>query len=378
MKAHKHLSILIVFTFFFGLIKGQIDYSSTINYKMPTEDETHEGTWLQWPHRHQYGIEYQNNLEPTWIAMTEALSPHEKVHIIVYDKFEKLRIEKLIEASNSLMDNVDFTILKADDVWIRDNGPIYVRGENDSLSILDFGFNAWGGKIDELTGDSIQFKNCNKIPNQVAKIQNRKTIDLNQLLVNEGGSFEVDGNGTFIACKSSILNPNRNPDLSIELAEFLFEKYLGVTNFIWLEGETGFDITDQHIDGFARFRDSTYIMTMKSYNLKAFNVCKEDIQTLYKSKNKSGQGYTFVFLPLTKRKVRTTYGVSTRAKGSYLNYYVANNVVLVPNYHDKNDMLANKIIQSMFPNRKVIGIDVRNLYVNGGMIHCVTQQQPAE
>lgn len=377
MKAKGLIIIITLMLSVKSHAQTEIDYLSQENFTFPAEDQPHEGTWLQWPHSYQYGVDYQRNLEPTWIAMAIALSLHEKVHIIVYDSFEKQRVQLLLENTDAKIEHIDYTILKTDDVWIRDNGPIFVKDENDSLTIIDFGFNAWGGKIDELTGDSIQYKNCNRIPTQIGRLKNRRVIDFNDLFVIEGGSFEVEGNGTLMACKSSIINKNRNPHLPIDLVEFLFEKYLGVSNFIWLEGEEGYDITDQHIDGFARFRDSTYILTMKGYNLKAFDVNKEDIERLYKAKNKNGKGYTFVFLPLTKRKVRTTHGISTGSKGTYLNYYVANNVVLVPNYNDKNDDFANKIIQSMYPNRKVIGIDVRNLFANGGAIHCVTQQQPA-
>lgn len=377
MKARLLYTISFQLLVCLAFSQTEIDYVSQTDFHFPAEDEPHEGTWLQWPHKNQYGIEYQKNLEPIWISMTEAISPHEKVHIIVYDSFDSLRVKMLLESSKARTDNVDLFVIKTDDVWVRDNGPIYIKDEYDSLIIVDFGFNAWGEKIDEITGDSISYEFCDKIPSKIGQLQSRRVLDLNRLFINEGGSFDVDGNGTLMACKSSILNKNRNPDLPLELAEFMFEKYLGVSNFIWLEGESCYDITDQHIDGFARFRDSTYILTMKGYNLKNYNVNKEDIKRLYNAKNKNGEGYTFIFLPLTKRKVRTTGGINTGSKGSYLNYYVANNIVLVPNYCDKNDDFANKIIQSMFPNRKVIGIDVRNLFALGGMIHCVTQQQPA-
>jgi agmatine deiminase len=74
--------------------------------------------------------------------------------------------------------------------------------------------------------------------------------------------------------------------------------------------------------------------------------------------------------------VKTTDNRDLGYKGSYVNYYIANTKVLVPNYNDPNDVIANDIIQSLYPNREVVGIDVRNLYENGGMVHCVTQQQP--
>ena len=96
------------------------------------------------------------------------------------------------------------------------------------------------------------------------------------------------------------------------------------------------------------------------------------------TKNKDGISYTFIKVPLTQNNVVTTFGTNLGYKGSYVNYYIANNKVLVPNYNDPNDAKANAIIQTLYPNRIVVGIDVRNLYENGGMVHCVTQQQPVE
>lgn len=116
---------------------------------------------------------------------------------------------------------------------------------------------------------------------------------------------------------------------------------------------------------------------MDEEDLFDFQVKKSDIKKLYGAKNAEGKKYTFVKVPLTKENVTTEYGKSLGYKGSYCNYYIGNTVkVLVPNYHDENDAIANSIIQKLYPTRKVVGIDVRNLYANGGMIHCVTQQQP--
>ena len=153
-------------------------------------------------------------------------------------------------------------------------------------------------------------------------------------------------------------------------------KYLGVTNFIWLDGVAGLEITDQHIDGFARFGNQTTIVTMAQNDLLDYDVKQSDIDKLYASKNKNGTAYSFLKLPLTQNNVVTTYGTTLGYKGSYVNYYIANNKILGPNYNDLNDAIANAKIQTLYPAKTVVGIDVRNLYANGGMVHCVTQQQP--
>lgn len=347
-----------------------------ILYTMPEESEPHEGTWLQWPHQYQYGTAYRNGLDQTWVSMTKELVSGEKVHIIAYNKTEKNRIIGLLNAANVPLNNVDFKIYKTDDVWVRDNGPIFVKDKNGKLVIQDWGFNGWGQKIDDQSGIAIGFANCNQIPSKIASDLGKTLVDINSIMINEGGSVEIDGNGTLMACKSSILNNNRNPGMTQTKAEEIFRKYLGVTHFIWLDGQAGLELTDQHIDGFARFGNSSTIVTMNEDDLLDFDVKQSDIDKLYSAKNKNGTAYTFLKVPLTKNNVVTTNGKNLGYKGSYVNYYIANNKVLVPNYNDPNDAVANSIIQTLYPTRTVVGIDVRNLYENGGMVHCVTQQQP--
>jgi agmatine deiminase len=341
---------------------------TTVLYTMPEESALHEGTWLQWPHQYQYGINYRNRLDATCVAMTQALVSGEKVHIIAYNETEKNRIIALLNSAGIPLINIDFKIYATDDVWVRDNGPIYVRDSTGKLTILDWGFNGWGNKT--------AYTNCNVVPGKIATDQNITKVDLNNIMTLEGGAFEIDGNGTFLATKSSILNNNRNPGMTQAAAENIFKKYLGVTNFIWLDGVAGLEITDMHIDGFARFANQNTIVTMAQNDLPDWDVTQKDIDRLYTAKNKNGSPYTFVKLPLTQNNVVTTYGNNLGYKGSYVNYYISNKKILVPNYNDPNDVIANNIIQNLYPGKTIVGIDVRNLYANGGMIHCVTQQQP--
>ncbi|MEN0004879.1 MAG: agmatine deiminase family protein [Bacteroidota bacterium] len=349
-----------------------------IMYTMPEESEPHEGTWLQWPHQYQYGVAYRNSLDATWIAMTRELVSSENVHIIAYNQAEQDRIISLLTAENIPLTTIDFYLFETDDTWVRDNGPIFVRDKDGKLVIQDWGFNGWGNKTDEESGWRIQSSKCDAIPAKIAAAQGRSIIDLNAEMINEGGSVEIDGHGALMACKSSILNDNRNPGMTQQEAEDIFQQYLGVSHFIWLDGQAGLDITDQHIDGFARFGNATTIVTMDRNDLLDFSVSSSDIDKLYAATNKEGTPYTFLKVPLTQKNVRTTNGTNLGYKGSYINYYIANTKVLVPNYNDPNDAIANAIIQTLYPNRTVVGIDVRNLYENGGMVHCVTQQQPIE
>lgn len=344
------------------------------SYTMPDESEPHEGTWLQWPHQYEYGTTYRNALDATWVAMTAALVANEKVHIIAYNSTEQTRITNKLTTAGVSLTNVDFKIYQTNDVWIRDNGPIFVRNTMGNLVIQDWGFNGWGGKYNSTK--------CNPIPTSVATGLGMSVLNLNSVMTNEGGAVELDGNGVLMATKSSIIsqspaNSIRNAGMTQAQAEAIFTQYLGVTKFIWLNG--GFstdDVTDMHIDGIAKFVGSGKIVTMNNADLLYWGLTQTDINTLYAATNANNQPYTFIHLPLTQNNVSTTSGTNLGYKGCYINYYVANGRVLVPNYNDPNDATANAAIQALYPGRTVVGIDVRNLYENGGMVHCVTQQQP--
>jgi agmatine deiminase len=355
------------------LILNMKSFSQT--YTMPKEDLPHEGTWLQWPHQYEYGVTYRNRIDATWVAMTQALVTNEKVHIIAYDNTEKTRIISLLTAASISLTNVDFKIFPTNDVWARDNGPLFVKDGSGNLKIEDWGFNGWGGKFN--------YNLDNPIPTSVSGAIGIPVINLNSIMTVEGGAYELDGNGVFLACKSSIIsqspaNSVRNPGMTQAQAETNFSTYLGVTKFIWLDGVTGTtDVTDFHIDGFAKFLNNDTLVTMSNADLTSWGMTASDITILNNASNSSNVIYTKVYVPLTQNNVITTYGTNLGYQGSYANYYVANGVVLVPNYNDPNDAVANSIIQSLYPGRTVIGIDVRNLYANGGMVHCVTQQQPA-
>ncbi len=358
----KTVIVIFVMTLFHSGLKAQ-------TYTMPEETAQHEGTWLQWPHHYTYGMFYRNSLDQTWIDMTSALISSEKVHIIAYNNTEKNRIIDLLNDASVSLTNIDFFIFPTDDVWVRDNGPIFVNNNQNDQIILDWGFNGWG--------DDAPYDNCDIIPTSVSNTIGIPKIDLSAMVF-EGGALEHDGHGTMMATRSSVTHSSRNPDLTEQEIEQYLTTYLGITKFLWLDGVYGTEITDMHIDGVMKFANSNTIVTMNNNDLIYWGLLQSDIDILYNATNIDNTPYNFVYIPLTQNDVTTAYGTNLGYKGSYANYYIANSVVLVPNYNDPNDETANDIIQTLYPNRTVIGIDVRNLYENGGMVHCVTQQQPAE
>jgi agmatine deiminase len=338
--------------------------SDSDTYVFPDENQKHEGTWLIWPHAHTYGRKYARSIEPIWISMTKALADGEHVHIIAYDESLKRHITSVLKENNVNTSNVSYIIAKSDDVWARDTGPMFVKDSDGDLHIADFGFDGWGGKM--------PYKKDDDIPKAVSKALDMDRLDISQFVL-EGGSVEIASDGTMLAAKSSVISKNRNPDVSQKEAEAILSKYLGVKKFIWLEGVTDEDITDGHIDGFARFYDKDTILTVPEndfYDLYE-NIREEDYETLTHSTNASGRAYDIIEIPLTKKNVK-----GLDYKGSYLNFYLGNEVLLLPVYGDDNDGPVIRQMKELYPDHEIVPINVTALYKNGGMLHCVTQQMP--
>lgn len=346
-------------------------------YHMPAEWDKHEGTWLQWPYDKRLSG-YERDLERIWLSMVDVLHDHEYVHIILCDQEHKQHVERQLEYYRIGPKNLDLMVIPTDDVWARDNGPIFVTDELGNLAITDWKFNGWGEKYD--------YQMDNRIPSMIGE---KLAIPvLKPPLVLEGGAVEVNGAGTFMATRTSIMNPNRNPSKSQEEIENIIARHLGITNFIWLSGTTKEesdlmgDVTDAHIDGAARFTDESTVLYNWTDDTSdpIYPLCKTLYKELQNATTESGKKITLVPLPLPELGVYRTVQVNTitsvRVVGSYCNYYVANEIVLVPVYGNVNDERAKSIISEQFPNREVIGINVLGLVDNGGALHCVTQQQP--
>jgi len=344
--------------------KSEIEMTEKTEYYFPHEGIQHEGTWLQWPHDKTYEGSIEA-YEPIWIEMTKGLVKGENVHLIVYDETEKERVKTILSNEDIDMSKVDFFVFPTDDVWIRDNGPIFVYDKDDNLLIENWKFNGWGNKA--------PYKKDNLIPTKISDATGIPKIDIEMVM--EGGALELDGNGTCISTLSCVNNDNRTSDFTLEEIEEYLTQYYGVTNFIWLDGVAGMDITDNHIDGMMKFFNEKIIIADSEFDLNPDELSDDDdVKKLLTATNINDAPYEFVFLPSTKDVVVEVEG--EWMKGSYLNFYVANEVVLVPNYNDENDKITNKILQELYTDKEIIGIDVRNLFADGGMIHCVTQQQP--
>ncbi len=353
-----------------------------MSYLMPAEWEAHEGTWLAWPHNKSH---WPGKFEPVpmvFAEMVRALAESEKVFICVNDqKMEDLALEVLNQAKipEQLLSNVFFHHIPTDSSWARDIGPIFVREEQNhditskklkttakgKLIITDWVFNAWGDKYKPYNQDDI-------VPQHIGKIYNIPVLEPGMVL--EGGSIDVNGKGTLLTTEQCLLNKNRNPKLNRTTIESFLKKFLGAANVLWLkEGIIG-DDTDGHIDDIARFvNENTVVCALEENpndeNYEILQTCFKDLQ---KMKDQDGNPLNVIALPMPAPVIYE----GQRLPASYANFYIANKVVLVPTFKCNQDLKAIKILQELFPERKVIGIDCTDLVWGLGTFHCSTQQQP--
>ena len=345
-------------------------------YYMPAEWEPHEGTWLQWPQDKIYKG-YELKLERIWLNMVEALHEHETVHLIVSGEKQREHITNQLEYHKIGLSNIDFQIIPTNDVWARDNGPLFIINDDGDTAITDWKFNGWGGRFPSDLDD--------KVPGLIGAIKNIPVFKIPMVL--EGGAVEINGKGTFLATRTSIIDSYRNPGLSQEEIEQQLTRYLGVNHFIWLTGagrgecDQWGDETDSHIDIVARFSNENTVLYNWTNNPgdPRYRMLKKSLEELQTATDQSGNPLTLVPLPLPEvhqTSTMTDWRKSTLGDAAYSNYLIANNVVLVPVYGQRDDQTALSIIQEQFPDRDVVGIEVVALIEHGGAIGCVTQPQP--
>ena len=195
----------------------------------------------------------------------------------------------------------------------------------------------------------------------------------------EGGAVDINGRGTILTTEQCLLNDNRNPHLSKDDIERYLRNYFGATKIIWLKGGVAGDDTDGHIDNLARFVNPKTILCAYEEDERDENhaMLKENYEIVLNSSDQDGNKFKVIKMPMPPAVRTSVRSKKTRLPASYLNFYVTNKIVLVPTYKHKNDRRALKIIQRVFPGRKVVGIDCTDLIYGMGALHCIMQQQPA-
>lgn len=335
-----------------------------LGYRMPAEWEPHAGTWLSWPRRE--GISFPDAFDqvmPTFRAMVAALIESEPVCINVCNGAHEAEARAVLERLDFA--RITFFEIPTNEPWCRDHGPIFLtRREEPRLGIVDWGLNAWGGKYPPFDLDDA-------VPTRIAQTLGLPVWQGGMIL--EGGSIEVNGEGALLTTESCLLNPNRNPELTRAQIEKRLRANLGVSDIFWLAAGTEGDDTDGHIDNLARFVDENTVVCVVKKDPASANYAplQENLRRLREIRI-GGEALTIHPLPLPAKMEREDLVLPA----SYANFYIANNCVLVPVFQDPNDALAVELIGKLFPHRRIVPIDCRELIWGLGAFHCLTQQQP--
>jgi agmatine deiminase len=341
---------------------------ASLGYSFPPEWAPHHATWFSWPRPEGISFPDKYHTVPENLArIIREITPREQVHINVPNaNYERIVREQLVENGCPLR-NVYFHHIKTNENWCRDHGPAFVLNQRGKVAIVDWGFNAWGGKYPPYDDDDA-------VPTRIAG--ELKLPVWYPKIVMEGGAVDFNGAGTVLTTTDCLLNKNRNPELSKAQIEQYVKDYYGQRHVCWLEGGIEGDDTDGHVDDLARFISETTIVTAVEDDPKDKNyrVLRENLKRLATLVDQDGKPFEIVTIPMPK----AVEFDGERLPATYVNFYFVNGVLLVPTYRDKkNDRKAMEILQERLPGRKVIGIDCVELIWGLGAIHCLTQQQPA-
>src|SRR5699024_2053483 len=337
-------------------------------FHFPAEWEKQEAMWLSWPHKEASWPGKIDAIYPHYCAFIKEVAKGQKVRINVNDQtMHYFDLEQLDKAQTDL-EYIEFVHFPTDDAWCRDHGPAFlINPTAKTKAIVDWGYNAWGDKYPPYDQDDI-------IPTRIAKALNLPVYYPE--IVMEGGGVEFNGKGTILTTKSCLLNPNRNPHLDKEQIEAYLKAYYGQDQVLWLqEGIIG-DDTDGHIDDITRFVKANTVITAIEEHKQTDNyeILKNNLELLKGFRLTSGEKLEVIELPMPSKPV--IYD-GEQLPASYANFYIANKVVVVPVFNDKNDGKAIDILQSCFTDKKVIGIDSVDIIWGLGSFHCLSQQEPA-
>jgi len=348
---------------------------------MPAEWEHHSGCWMLWPQRPDTWRYGGKPAQKAFVEVASAVSQFEPVTMGVNpDQYEHARAVlppqvRVVELSNN-------------DSWIRDSGTTFVINDAGDVRGVDWTFNAWGGL------DKMMYFPWDKDDLVASKMCDMERVDrYRSILVNEGGSIHTDGQGTLLTTESCQLNPNRNPNLSRSDVETLLQDYLGIEKIIWLEQGVYEDETDGHIDNLCCFvrpgvvaltwtddqSDPQYERSASAYE-RLMSVT--DAQGRQLEVHKIHQPNPMF---MTEEEADGLDVVDTaflrpegeRLAGSYINFYIANGGIIMPQFDDEYDVPAQQKLAELFPSHQIVAIPAREILLGGGNIHCITQQQPA-
>ncbi len=338
-----------------------------LGYYFSAEFAKHTATWLSWPHKEASWPGKIETIFPVYAQFIKLVSEGEMVNINVADEKMKQKALSHLQQVGADLSRIRFFFHPTNDAWCRDHGPAFIvnpKAEQKKM-IVDWGYNAWGGKYPPFDLDD-------NIPTLIAKHYDVPVFYPG--IVMEGGSVEFNGKGTLLTTTSCLLNENRNPSLNQKQIENFLQQYYGVENIIWLgDGILG-DDTDGHIDDLTRFVNADTVVTVVEENKsdENYSILQENLHALNKLRLQDGKQINVVELPMPSAIVHE----DMRLPASYANFYISNKYVVVPTFRDKNDDRALSILSSCFSDRKVIGLDSVDIIWGLGSFHCLSQQEP--
>lgn len=345
--------------------------------RMPAEWAPHVSTWIAWPHNAE---DWPNKFQPVpWVycEIVRHLSREEDVHILVNDLATERRATQMLRRQGANLARLHFHPWRTDRIWLRDSGPIFLRDPSGTVALTDWKFNAWAKYPNHLNDD--------RIPQHVAELYAMQRFTpavtlpdgTEHRLVLEGGSIDTNGEGILLTTEECLLSETqqRNPGVTREQLEFAFHQFLGIEKTIWLNRGCAGDDTHGHVDDISRFVAPNTILTAVEPNTADENhlPLAENLQRLHEARNLQGEPFEIRTLPMPAPVLFE----DQRLPASYANFYIANNLVLVPTFNDPNDRIALNTIADCFPDRIVTGIHCTDFIWGLGALHCMTQQEPA-
>ncbi len=344
---------------------------ASLGFRMPAEWERHQATWLAWPHEES---DWPEKFEPVpWIygEIVRHLSRVEQVNILVQDREAEEQAQSVLRKCGAHLNAVVFHRIPTNRSWTRDFCPTFIRRTAGQLAMLNWRFNGWAKYEDADCDDAVTgllFESTG-MP-MWTPTRNGKRVVL------EGGSIDVNGAGAILTTEECLLSDiqERNPGLTRDDYAELFRDYLGATQTVWLRNGIAGDDTHGHVDDLARFTDErTVVIASEEDSHDAnFEPLRENLALLGEARDHAGRPFRIETLPMPEPVLFN----GQRLPASYANFYIANELVLVPTFNDRNDRVALNKLAEAFPGRTIVGIASTDLVLGLGTLHCMTQQQP--
>jgi agmatine deiminase len=297
--------------------------------------------------------------------------------------------EQYQNAIDMLGEEIRVVEISSNDSWMRDIGPTFVVNDKGQRRMVDWDFNAWGGLVDGLYFPWDQ--DC-LVPRKIGEMDGFDSYRTEGFVL-EGGSIHVDGEGTVITTEQCLLSEGRNPHLSKPQIEDMLREYLNVETVIWLKDGIDPEETNGHVDDIACFVRPGEVICLwtDDQDNEFYDICQDAYKRLSEAVDAKGRRFKIHKMPLPKNYVTFTEeearntdvvpGTIPREAGdlcpaTYVNFLITNNAIIVPQFNDENDQVALELLQSIFPEKDIVGVLTRTIVLGGGNIHCITQQRP--